>query len=1313
MVTSGTFRTTDTITGGTSGNTANVSAIAAGSTDVTSSFSLDTGQRDSFYDIARLVRKPTALTPTGQLTVVFDYFAHSGTGDYFSVDSYTNQVDYEDIPDYSATKVDPETLSPKGFYELRDSLDFRPRVADNSGASTAPFSFSTRVFEGTGSSIGDMIVPDDTIRVDYTFYLPRRDLLFIDDKGNFEILEGVSHEQPQYPGIDDRNAMKLATIQMNAYTYDDNDLTIMPADNRRYTMRDIGRLEARIGSVEYYTSLGLLERDTASFEVQDANGLNRFKSGFIVDNFSGHRVGDSHHADYQASVDKAFGHLRPEVHVDNVKLVEENTTDAQRTADNYALVGDLITMPYTHVATMTQPFSSRVESINPYLVTTWVGSLTLNPESDLWVDTTRMPEIVIDVEGNYEALLRAARNDGTIDEGEAFGTAYGDWEELVGGRRIDTGRRQISHNWEGRNRIRRSIDTVDVEHARTVTTTRLVEDIVRRNLGDKVLSTEVIPWMRSIDIAWQCDALKPNTRMYLFFDGEDVNAYVKPTGDSAQSTQLNGALAKTVTTITVDSTTGFPTTGTIVIGTEQMTYTGVTATTFTGVTRNSDSALLEASEHADDAAVTGSVNSMPLISDSVGTLTGTYTVPSTATVRFKTGKRVFRLTDNATDVRTAGAVQSAAEYVFESQGTLQTVAMEVLATRNAVIVVDPVTTEANHFVRQDTGGVHTDVTASRHPPDPLAQTFKAGSDGGEFLTKVDLYFFSKETSRPVTVDIRTVQNGYPTQVKLPFSTVVKQAADITTTSDGSTATTFEFPSPVFINDQDEYALVVSGQTDETKVWISRMGEIDSGGSRAISEQPHLGTLFKSQNASTWTASQYEDLKFTLYRAEYDTTTTSTYTIVNQEGTTATGHISTLTAHPITTKVSTATIKIKYRNHCMYDTDNNVVIAGVISDVTNTTLDEVLDASETTISITDASNFPSAGTIKIDSEIITYTGKSTNDLTGCTRGTTDGTAATTAATHENASVVALYMLAGIPLIEINKTHTAVSGIELDHFILTCSTNATSTIQGGGTAVTCSRNMPMDLMHIQMSLLQPVGTGVSHKAQITTGKSVNTTSALQDSFTRTTEANAFNVPINQDIGFTVPHMICSQINETNELAAKKSYRITNYLTTTKSNLSPVIDTQRHAVIAVGNRVNSISSSSDVGALTTYKAPTSPTGDQNSGIYMTKKVTLATEATALKVVLDGVVQDESRIELMYKIIRADATEDFDDIGWTFFNTDGSPDTAVPTSKSGSDFKEYQFTVSSLQEFIGFSIKIIMQGTNSARPPIVKDLRCIALAT
>ena len=68
-------------------------------------------------------------------------------------------------------------------------------------------------------------------------------------------------------------------------------------------MRDIGRLQDRIENLEFYTALNLLERDAESFEIQDTNGLNRFKSGFIVDNFSGHKIGDVQHKDYKISVD--------------------------------------------------------------------------------------------------------------------------------------------------------------------------------------------------------------------------------------------------------------------------------------------------------------------------------------------------------------------------------------------------------------------------------------------------------------------------------------------------------------------------------------------------------------------------------------------------------------------------------------------------------------------------------------------------------------------------------------------------------------------------------------------------------------------------------------------------------------------------------------------------------------------------------------------------------------------------------------------------------------------------------------------------
>ena len=62
-------------------------------------------------------------------------------------------------------------------------------------------------------------------------------------------------------------------------------LSVSMLDNRRYTMRDIGKLEKRISNLEYYTSLNLLEKDTMDMKVTDADGNDRFKNGFIVDQF--------------------------------------------------------------------------------------------------------------------------------------------------------------------------------------------------------------------------------------------------------------------------------------------------------------------------------------------------------------------------------------------------------------------------------------------------------------------------------------------------------------------------------------------------------------------------------------------------------------------------------------------------------------------------------------------------------------------------------------------------------------------------------------------------------------------------------------------------------------------------------------------------------------------------------------------------------------------------------------------------------------------------------------------------------------------
>jgi len=79
------------------------------------------------------------------------------------------------------------------------------------------------------------------------------------------------------------------------------------------------------------------------------------------------------------------------------------------------------------------------------------------------------------------------------------------------------------------------------------------------------------------------------------------------------------------------------------------------------------------------------------------------------------------------------------------------------------------------------------------------------------------------------------------------------------------------------------------------------------------------------------------------------------------------------------------------------------------EINSTTAAEAIDTSETEIDLTSASDFDSSGTVYIDNEQITYTGISTNTLTGCTRGANS----TTAASHSNGVTVTQFDGGGIP------------------------------------------------------------------------------------------------------------------------------------------------------------------------------------------------------------------------------------------------------------------------------------------------------------
>ena len=140
------------------------------------------------------------------------------------------------------------------------------------------------------------------------------------------------------------------------------------------------------------------------------------------------------------------------------------------------------------------------------------------------------------------------------------------------------------------------------------------------------------------------------------------------------------------------------------------------------------------------------------------------------------------------------------------------------------------------------------------------------------ITSCDVFFSAKDDMDvPVTCQIRTMENGHPSQKILPFSEVVLDPDEITTSSDGSVATNIPFKAPVYVEGGNEYCVILLSNSVKYQVFISRVGENDLVSDDFVATQPTLGSLFKSQNSFTWEPSQWEDLKYTLYRAEFETT----------------------------------------------------------------------------------------------------------------------------------------------------------------------------------------------------------------------------------------------------------------------------------------------------------------------------------------------------------------------------------------------------------------------------------------------------------
>jgi len=906
--------------------------VFAGSKLVTDRYRLEPGQRTNYYDVSKLTRLPSSIAPTRRLLVIFDYFAHESSGDYFSAESYTG-IPYKAIPTY---KIDGS------INFLRDQLDFRPGVkelASGSGTISAPyfvncstFDFNSRVYNTTGgagaSTIFDIMQVDSSFRSDYSWYLPRVDKLYLTHDAQLKVVKGVSGKY-LIPPQKIENAMLLATIEYKPFMFDpERDCLITQEIIRRYTMKDIGDLETRLTHVEYYTSLSLLESQTDNTKVYDENGFDRLKNGYVVDDFTDHTLGAVFHPDYKCSLDFKEGQLRPQHYTTNVALV----TNLSASSNVVLTRGNIAMLPYTEVELIKQPYASRTENINPFNVFTFIGRVDLTPASDDWLDTERMPARVENVEGDFSAVAR----DMQVDQNGFAPIQWGSWQTTWTGESIESSSqhtsqsgtygigRQLGRAGHGQRQQglfylhERTTFRVVNNQARQGVRSRIVPKIERKSLGDTVLSRSNIPWIRSRNIGFSVERVKPRTRFYPYFDGVSISNYVTPkvieliknSSTDARTNETPFVVGETVIGQTsgcrlkvVAPNDGY-TTNPYGKGEETLPETYSSQTPYLNHDIDSISKTVSPDHFGNmqvseilvgqSSGARAVIADRRLLSDNVGTLKGTFFIPSPkndANPRWATGIRLFRFTTS--EVNNTTEATSSAQTNYSASGTLQVVQENILAIRNAEIVQDTVSEER---VVQSTRVEERQIGWY----DPLAQSFITEEKGGVFLTSVDIYFQSKDKNIPVSMQIRTMENGYPTKTILPFSDVTITPNDVDISSTAAIPTRFTFRSPVYIKASTEYCFVLLSDSNEYKVWISRMGDIEVSGTRTISEQPYAGVLFKSQNASTWTADQYEDLKFIINRAKF-TSLTGTLALNNSPQGLGNGGLKIMQSNPIATR----------------------------------------------------------------------------------------------------------------------------------------------------------------------------------------------------------------------------------------------------------------------------------------------------------------------------------------------------------------------------------------------------------------------------
>lgn len=162
----------------------------------------------------------------------------------------------------------------------------------------------------------------------------------------------------------------------------------------------------------------------------------------------------------------------------------------------------------------------------------------------------------------------------------------------------------------------------------------------------------------------------------------------------------------------------------------------------------------------------------------------------------------------------------------------------------------------------------------------IAQTFTVSAPAGIsgiYVRDIALFFSKVSSSFGVQLQLVQLNKGLPDVSNPVLGATCRLRPDAVVASNAGTAqTVFSFNRLVFLQSNTTYAMVVKplGATPDYEIWTAAAGDVDINTGSVVASNPASGSLYYAKNSNVWSEIPNEDLKYIIYRAQFDISNTS-------------------------------------------------------------------------------------------------------------------------------------------------------------------------------------------------------------------------------------------------------------------------------------------------------------------------------------------------------------------------------------------------------------------------------------------------------